>query len=321
MADYTSARRAGRGRPLNAVRKVRFWKTQETFLQLLAEEKLTLYPLLARELADWLIQQPSRRYAAIIGDEIQDFHPEQLRLLRALVAEGPNDLFLVGDPCQKLYGKPTVFSRCGINVRGNNSKRLVVNYRTTHEIRTSAVRVLAGLSFEDFIEGQQETLKEHNYVSLVNGENPLVQGFPTFQKEVAAVAKFIKDESGIPRSEMCVAARTHQLVEDWTRELKQQGIRALPLTESVSDAGDCIRIGTMHRLKGLEFSTVFLVSQNRAVVPPPIRSDDAEVSEELLRQERSLLYVAMTRPRRGLWVSCFGEPSSLLESVFRDFGS
>ncbi len=37
-------------------------------------------------------------YRAIVVDETQDLHTEELRLLRQMVPSGANDLFLVGEP-------------------------------------------------------------------------------------------------------------------------------------------------------------------------------------------------------------------------------
>ena len=44
----------------------------------------------------------------MVVDEAQDFHPEEWRLIRALVPLGPNDLFLVGDAHQRIYGPKVV---------------------------------------------------------------------------------------------------------------------------------------------------------------------------------------------------------------------
>ncbi|MBR0172822.1 MAG: ATP-dependent helicase [Lachnospiraceae bacterium] len=59
-----------------------------------------------------------------------------------------------------------------------------------------------------------------------------------------------------------------------------------------------VRLLTMHAAKGLEFDTVFLPSLNEGVIPS-VRAGTRDEIEE----ERRLLYVAMTRARRRLYLS------------------
>lgn len=78
---------------------------------------------------------------------------------------------------------------------------------------------------------------------------------------------------------------------------------------------DGVRLATMHRLKGLEFSRMTLVSVQDGVVPPPAALAAAadEVSrEDVELQERCLLYVAMTRARDELVVMGYGGRCRLL---------
>ena len=56
---------------------------------------------------------------------------------------------------------------------------------------------------------------------------------------------------------------------------------------------------TMHACKGLEFDTVFVPDLNEGNIPPR-RSFTGEQIEE----ERRLLYVAMTRARKSLVLTC-----------------
>ena len=87
-------------------------------------------------------------YRAVVVDESQDFHPEEWKLIRALVPAGANDLFLVGDAHQRIYGRKVVLSRCGIATQGRSST-LRINYRTTEQIRAWAVAMLEGMAVDD----------------------------------------------------------------------------------------------------------------------------------------------------------------------------
>ena len=77
-------------------------------------------------------------------DEAQDMGAQAYRLVRHIVPTGANDLFVVGDGHQRIYGRnKVVLGRCGIDVRGR-SRKLRLNYRTTEETRSWAARLLAG---------------------------------------------------------------------------------------------------------------------------------------------------------------------------------
>ena len=60
-----------------------------------------------------------------------------------------------------------------------------------------------------------------------------------------------------------------------------------------------VRLMTMHAAKGLEFDAVFLPFLNEGILPQIRAVTDAETEEE-----RRLLYVAMTRAKNSLYLSC-----------------
>ena len=104
-------------------------------------------------------------YNAVLADEVQDLTPPELKLLRAIVSPGPNDLFLVGDAHQRIYGHMARLGTCGIEIRGR-ARRLKLNYRTTEQIRTRAVAILEGLEVDD-LDGGVDSLR--GYRSLRTG--------------------------------------------------------------------------------------------------------------------------------------------------------
>lgn len=55
-------------------------------------------------------------YRHAVIDEAQDLHPARWQMLRALVEPATDDLFIVGDAHQRIYGRPTPLSRYGISV-------------------------------------------------------------------------------------------------------------------------------------------------------------------------------------------------------------
>jgi len=74
------------------------------------------------------------------------------------------------------------------------------------------------------------------------------------------------------------------------------------------DKGDGVELLTMHSSKGLEFDNVWIIAAEASIIPNP--KSDAE-------EERRLMYVAMTRARKALYISsCMANPpSSFLAEV------
>jgi uncharacterized protein (TIGR00375 family) len=60
-----------------------------------------------------------------------------------------------------------------------------------------------------------------------------------------------------------------------------------------------VKVMTIHASKGLEFDHVFVVGLEEGILPFTLYNEHPDIEEE-----RRLLYVAMTRARRGLWLSC-----------------
>ncbi|WP_435798460.1 3'-5' exonuclease [Streptomyces decoyicus] len=82
------------------------------------------------------------------------------------------------------------------------------------------------------------------------------------------------------------------------------------------EPGDGVRIGTMHRMKGLEFRCVAVVGVSEGVIPLPAALTPEDVDAQQHRDdvlgELNLLFVACTRAREELRVSWHGTPSSFL---------
>src|SRR5207247_1562159 len=176
---YRSARRVGRGVVLSRAKRDAIWPVFEEYRAQLASRKLKEVDDAYRDTAALLSKgrgTTESSYSAIIVDETQDFGPQALRLLRAMIPAGTNDLFFVGDGHQRIYSRNrAAMSRCGIEIRGR-SRKLYLNYRTTEEIRRRAVSLLEGCDIDDLDEGQDENRR---YKSLSHGVPPIVVTEPT----------------------------------------------------------------------------------------------------------------------------------------------
>jgi hypothetical protein len=76
-----------------------------------------------------------------VVDEAQDLSVAHLRFLAALGAQRPNALFFAGDLGQRIFQQPFSWKSLGVDIRGR-SRTLRINYRTSHQIRQQADRLL-----------------------------------------------------------------------------------------------------------------------------------------------------------------------------------
>ena len=180
---------------------------------------------LFNETTKYLNENNIRPYTNVIADEFQDFSNPELKFLRALVAEGRNDLFLTGDPMQRIYsGRKINFGAAGINVRGVRSRRLKINYRTTEPIKKVAVSVIKGITFED-MDGGTESM--NGYVSLIHGgEKPIYKIVGSASEEVLQICEWISEclNNNIVANDICIAAPNMGLIKELQSYLHINGI-------------------------------------------------------------------------------------------------
>lgn len=313
-AEYLRIPRRGQGSRLSRLQRIAVWAVFEYFrayLQELGKVEWNDVPALARQRLE--VEPPLRLpYRAVIVDETQDLYPEELRLIRTIVPAGANDLLLVGDAHQRIYSTvPVSLSQCGINVRGR-SRKLRINYRTTENIRRWSLGILRNISIDD-MDGEADDLL--GYRSLRQGQPPTIRHFPILAAERAYVIGQIERlvvEENVPPESICMVFREGRQVENYRRSLEQAGIPFLYLTRDVNDNdGEGVRLATMHRVKGLEFTHIFIVGANEGILPNRyVLAED----EEALR-ERCLLHVAATRARDTLTITSYGRPSPFLTAL------
>ena len=316
IAEYVKAPRPGRGIRLDRKRRMQVWKVFEEYRAMMDAEKICDSACAMNECAQLLTSGPEvRLYKSVIVDEGQDFGASAYRLIRAIAgSEHPDDLFIVGDAHQRIYKNKVTLSRCGINVRGRSGK-LRMNYRTTEEIRHSAMNVLAGLSFDDLDGGVDDG---KGYISLSHGEKPAVTSYASQDQEADALIKSIQDSiaAGIDPREICVVARTNTLVGEYKKYLTEAGLSCFEVKRKQADDRSRmgVRLATMHRVKGLEFTIVYVVAANKNYVPlkSAVNRTDPTEREAAMTGERCLLYVAMTRAKKMVKISAYGTVSPFL---------
>lgn len=320
---YLRASRTGRGTRLDRRQRSLAWDVFARYREGLHRDGLLEWQEIVRE-ARMLLQtrQVPLPYRSVCADEVQDFTPTELLLLRALVPPGRNDLFLVGDGHQRIYGQPVVLSRCGIDIRGR-SRRLKLNYRTTDRIARQGMAILHGVPVDD-LDGGQDSLK--GYTSLRQGVEPELHLFANEQEETEFVVRKVKQwlDGGVAAEAICIGARTNNAVRQRYRPaLEAAGIAAVVVERDPDklQKAATVRLSTMHRMKGLEFARVLLASVQDGMLPLRVGLPDGDEAARADReqQDRCLLYVACTRARDALVITGYGRPSPLLaESAASD---
>ena len=282
--EYRLAKRTGRGTVLTRGKRDAIWPVFEEYRAQLASRKLKEVDDAYRDAAA-LLQDKPQCYSSVIVDETQDFGPQALRLLRAIVPKGQNDLFFVGDGHQRIYSRNRAsMSACGIDIRGR-ARKLYLNYRTTEEIRRLAVAVLEGCEVDDLDEGSDEVKR---YKSLSHGAAPKTLNFHHLEDALGSLPQLLKASIAEGRS-VCVIVPTKHVASTVHGSLKAENISAITLGPDERDQPDSksVRIATMHRAKGLEFDEVVLLM--------PSGWTDARSGEDNFQR---LKYVALTRAKK-----------------------
>lgn len=317
LDGYLAASRRGRGTGLGAARRGLVWNGVEWFEKLLLERGATTHLRVCARAADLLAAGPAP-YDHVVVDEAQDLHPAQWRVLRTAVAPGPDDLFLTGDPHQRIYDSRVSLGSLGIATAGR-SFRLRLNYRSTEEILVWSARLLAPVSV-DALEGEG-TDSLAGYRSLLRGRRPEAGGYATQPEEYAALVDRVRAwiGEGLAPHEIGVCARFNLALDAAESRLKEAGIPVVRVKGQVAAETPGVRLATMHAMKGLEFRAVSVLGATKGTVPfareiTPLETDAPQHEADLLR-ERCLLFVACTRAREALSVSWTGSPSEFLPTV------
>jgi hypothetical protein len=315
--EYQNASRMHRGKSLGTRQKLAAWRVFEVVHSRIQDGGFQTWDGVCYDVSKVLQGLEKQPFDHIVADESQDFGPPELVLLRALAPAGDNDLFLCGDAGQRIYKSRFSWLGSGIDIRGRSS-RLKLNYRTTEPIRRFADELLPGALAG--AGGEQEC---RDSVSLLNGPAPEVHSYSSAIDESRGLGEWIGAlvDEGFKPNEIAIFARTEASVTERALVgLKDLGFGAHKLSDDEPPSGDDVFIGTMHRAKGLEFRAVAVVAAGDTALPMRSVLDNLEDrgdKEDFLEQERHLLYVACSRARERLLVSCTGEPTVFLSPARR----
>jgi superfamily I DNA/RNA helicase len=285
---YRAARRVGRGVMLSRAKRDAVWPVFEEYRAQLASRRLKEVDDAYRDAAQLIAKDGHDPYSAVVVDETQDFGPQALRLLRALIEPGKNDLFFVGDGHQRIYHRHKAgMSRSGIDIRGR-ARKLYLNYRTTDEIRRQAVALLEGVEVDDLDDGADDNAR---YKSLSHGPAPIMESCASREDLVTRVQAILADWGVVPDAAdlgaTCIMAESRAARDQLMSAMRSAGYagESIEADTRVKAEANCLLFATMHRAKGLEFQNVIVTSTMIG------KGDRGEVAPQLI-------YVALTRARQ-----------------------
>jgi superfamily I DNA/RNA helicase len=312
---YRDVARLGRKTRLPEPQRRTLWAIFERVrASLAAHGQMTSSAIFSR-VATAVAQSKHPPYEFAVVDEAQDLSISNLKFLAVLGANRPNALFFAGDLGQRIFQQPFSWKSLGVDIRGR-SRTLRVNYRTSHQIRMQADRLL-GPQVSD---ADGNTDDRSDTVSVFNGPPPVIRVLPKEASEIDAVCLWLKDllRAGHAPHEIGIFVRSAAQIERARAAVDAAGVPFKILDEHVETVSGYASISTMHLAKGLEFRAVAVMACDDEVIPLQERieavGDDADL-KEVYDTERHLLYVACTRARDHLLVTAVEPASEYLDDL------
>ena len=318
LDEYLEIERTGRRRPFPRPLRVAMFDVYSTYQAHLAKKGVADFAdciLAATKIA---ASQPPQYRCAII-DEAQDISLAGLGFVRTLVngSEGSDrsdGLLIVGDGAQRIYPGGFTLRQAGIEVRGRTTV-LRTNYRNTQQVVDAAVAVAGDVTIDDLGEEFRRADADHSATRI--GIRPVLAQFDTFEDELDWIAQRIQLLSSAPAigtGDIAIAVGTNTLVRTLKSEMTKRDVPVQELRDYQGSPTERVKIGTHHRIKGLEFKVVFLPGLSAASFPSlPAGVTNTDEQQEHRERALSQLFVAMTRARDQLIITATGNPT---DSVF-----
>ena len=311
--EYRDVARLGRKTRLPEAQRKVLWSIFERVRTGLRERNLITHAELFTELALVISNSKNVAFEFSVVDEAQDISVAHLRFLAALGGDRPNALFFAGDLGQRIFQQPYSWKSLGVDIRGR-SRTLRINYRTSHQIRIQADRLLEPVVSD--VDGNAEDRSDT--ISVFNGPPPVIRTLKDEIEENQAVGNWIAEQAkaGVLPHEFGLFVRSAAQLDRAQAAVKEAGMPFKILDEHVETVSGHVSISTMHLAKGLEFRAVVVMACDDEIIPLQERietvGDDSDL-QEVYDTERHLLYVACTRARDHLLVTGVDPSSEFLD--------
>jgi hypothetical protein len=263
-----------------------------------------------------------QRFKTIIVDEFQDINDVQWQLLKGFYHKWAT-MTIVGDDAQNIYtwrGSSVDYLlnfHNEINNSNNSSEyhppvkdyQLCMNYRSTEAIVTIANSVMRFIPTLPF--------KEKMVANQKGGRKPEVHFFFRASDEYDWIVNSL--EKLIKHSNLYMQHFTFAVISRYNHDLfkieERLHLKGIPYNlctnydpERSKQHNKKITLATIHASKGLEWDVVFFMNLHDDVFP-------SRKSDEEIVCERRLFYVAITRAKKGLYMTYSRQERSLSRFV------
>jgi ATP-dependent exoDNAse (exonuclease V) beta subunit len=255
-----------------------------------------------------------QRFRTIIVDEFQDINEIQWQLIKGFYHQWAT-MTIVGDDAQNIYtwrGSSVDFILNFHNFipRATTDYQLCMNYRSTEAIVTVANSVMRFIPTLPF--------KEKMIANARGGRKPEVHFFFRASDEydwiVNSLEKFIKAFTGQGNQNFTFAVIS-RYNHDLFKIEERLHLKKIPYNlctdydpERTKKNNKRVTLATIHASKGLEWDIVFFMNLHDDMFP-------SRKSDEEIVCERRLFYVAVTRAKKGLYMTYSRHERSLSRFV------
>ncbi|MCA9252023.1 MAG: UvrD-helicase domain-containing protein [Phycisphaerae bacterium] len=313
--DYRDVARLGRRTRLGQKQRESLWEIFENTRSALLESGSVSKAGMFAAATELVVNGEASPADYVVVDEAQDISVPQLRFFAAVAGDKENGLFFAGDLGQRIFQSPFSWKALGVDVRGR-SQTLRINYRTSHQIRVRADRLL-GTEIAD-VDGNEESRK--SIVSAFSGPHPNIEVFDSADDERRGIAAWLEDriKSGLRPEETGVFVRSDAELPRGRAAIEAANLKFLILDASTDVSEGKVSLCPMHFAKGMEFRAVVVAACDDEIIPLQSRiesvADEADL-EDVYNTERHLLYVACTRARDYLLITAVDPASEFLDDL------
>lgn len=317
LEAYKEVPRRGRANRMGAKQRERIWPVMAHARKVLDDQGVASWPTIFGRVTEYFKGREHKPFSHAVVDEAQDLGVPELRMLSAITPNAPNALFFAGDLGQRIFQEPFSWLAVGVDIRGR-SRTLKVNYRTSHQIRQAADRLLPSLVRD--VDGQEQD--RSGTVSVFNGPEPEIRKANSLEKEVAEVAAWIEEtmSDGVAPAEIGIFVRSNAQLRRAREAVIASGQSVMELSERSEEPSGRVSIGSMHLAKGLEYKAVAVMACDDDILPLQERvetvADESEL-DEVYDTERQLFYVACTRARDHLLISAVAPGSEFIQDFLK----
>lgn len=231
-------------------------------------------------------------YDLVVVDEVQDFTLMELKLVHQ-IAGGTSTapLLLVGDGQQQVYPGGWRLSDAGIPIVGRGAV-LRTNYRNRAAVHDYAKRVDATNRVDDLDGGPGFLLRDSEVV--LPGGTVVTRTFSRSRAEVEVIEAL----TAFGGTDAAVVTDTNRQAERVLAALHRRKVAAISLAQYDGTQHDAVKVGTVHRAKGMDFAAVFHLTDAPTAPIDRLRGSERDRAELAARQTM----VALTRARDHIWI-------------------